>query len=403
MGDGVLAYFGWPRAHEDEAERAVRAGLAIAAAVGGADCAGGEPLAGAGRHRDRARGGGRPGRRGCGAGAGGGRRDAEPRRPAAGARPSRAGGDRRGARGGCSATCSSCARWGRGTLKGIAEPVRRLRVLGERHCESRFEARAGGVAAARSAATRSWRCCSSAGGRPGPARARWCCWSARPASASRGIVRALLDALAGEPHIRAALPVLALPHRHARFWPVIQQLAHAAGFEPERHARGAGSTSSRRCSAQGRDDGGEAAPLIAALLGLDGGGALRRRSTLTPQQRRARTLAALVDQLLGLAAPAAGADGGRGRALDRPHHPRADRAGAGPDRRGAGAGAADQPARQPAGPGRPPARDPPDAQPARPRRSEAIVAGLGRRRRCRRRRWPRSSPGPTACRCSSRS
>src|SRR3954469_14508679 len=27
MGDGVLAYFGWPRAEEDEAERAVRAGL----------------------------------------------------------------------------------------------------------------------------------------------------------------------------------------------------------------------------------------------------------------------------------------------------------------------------------------------------------------------------------------
>jgi class 3 adenylate cyclase len=33
MGDGVLAYFGWPKAHEDEAERAVRAGLAIAEAV----------------------------------------------------------------------------------------------------------------------------------------------------------------------------------------------------------------------------------------------------------------------------------------------------------------------------------------------------------------------------------
>jgi class 3 adenylate cyclase len=29
MGDGVLAYFGWPKAHEDDAERAVRAGLAI--------------------------------------------------------------------------------------------------------------------------------------------------------------------------------------------------------------------------------------------------------------------------------------------------------------------------------------------------------------------------------------
>ena len=44
MGDGVLAYFGWPRAHEDEAERAVRAGLAISKAVA-ALSGGGEPLA----------------------------------------------------------------------------------------------------------------------------------------------------------------------------------------------------------------------------------------------------------------------------------------------------------------------------------------------------------------------
>ena len=33
MGDGVLTYFGYPRAHEDDAERAVRAGLALVAAV----------------------------------------------------------------------------------------------------------------------------------------------------------------------------------------------------------------------------------------------------------------------------------------------------------------------------------------------------------------------------------
>ncbi|WP_192923170.1 adenylate/guanylate cyclase domain-containing protein [Sinorhizobium meliloti] len=33
MGDGALAYFGWPQAHEDEAERAVRAALAVVDAV----------------------------------------------------------------------------------------------------------------------------------------------------------------------------------------------------------------------------------------------------------------------------------------------------------------------------------------------------------------------------------
>jgi class 3 adenylate cyclase len=35
MGDGVLVYFGYPQAHEDDAERAVRAGLELVGAVGG--------------------------------------------------------------------------------------------------------------------------------------------------------------------------------------------------------------------------------------------------------------------------------------------------------------------------------------------------------------------------------
>ncbi len=37
MGDGVLVYFGYPRAHEDDAERAVRTGLDMVAAVGRLD------------------------------------------------------------------------------------------------------------------------------------------------------------------------------------------------------------------------------------------------------------------------------------------------------------------------------------------------------------------------------
>ena len=35
MGDGVLVYFGYPQAHEHDAERAVRAGLELVAAVSG--------------------------------------------------------------------------------------------------------------------------------------------------------------------------------------------------------------------------------------------------------------------------------------------------------------------------------------------------------------------------------
>jgi class 3 adenylate cyclase/predicted ATPase len=44
MGDGVLAYFGYPHAHEDDAERAVRAGLELVAKIGQLLLPSGEPL-----------------------------------------------------------------------------------------------------------------------------------------------------------------------------------------------------------------------------------------------------------------------------------------------------------------------------------------------------------------------
>jgi class 3 adenylate cyclase len=46
MGDGVLAYFGWPHAHEDDAERAVQAGLSVVAAIAELKTPLGDPLAG---------------------------------------------------------------------------------------------------------------------------------------------------------------------------------------------------------------------------------------------------------------------------------------------------------------------------------------------------------------------
>jgi class 3 adenylate cyclase len=44
MGDGILVYFGYPRAHEDDAERAVNAGLALLAAVAGLRIPGAGPV-----------------------------------------------------------------------------------------------------------------------------------------------------------------------------------------------------------------------------------------------------------------------------------------------------------------------------------------------------------------------
>ena len=51
LGDGVLAYFGYPLAHEDDAERAVRAGLEAIAAVRALEVS--VPLQTRRRYRDR--------------------------------------------------------------------------------------------------------------------------------------------------------------------------------------------------------------------------------------------------------------------------------------------------------------------------------------------------------------
>ena len=76
MGDGVLVYFGYPQAHEDDAERAVRAGLELIAAVSALKTP--RLIANSRRHRHRAGRGRRPDRIGRGAGARHRRRDAKP-------------------------------------------------------------------------------------------------------------------------------------------------------------------------------------------------------------------------------------------------------------------------------------------------------------------------------------
>ena len=78
MGDGVLVYFGYPQAHEDDAERAVHAGLELVAAVGGL-----KTHAHARRYRHRTGGSRRLDWLGCFPGASHRWRDAEPCSPPA--------------------------------------------------------------------------------------------------------------------------------------------------------------------------------------------------------------------------------------------------------------------------------------------------------------------------------
>ena len=214
------------------------------------------------------------------------------------------------------------------------------------------------------------------------------------------LVRAVLDAVAGEEH--TALRYQCSPHHTGTaLWPVARQLGFAAGLEPA-DDDAAKLDKLEALLRQGAEDVGEAVPLVAALLGIDAGGRYPAPD-LTPQQRRARTLAALVEQLLGLA---------RRRpvlmVLEDAHWvdpTTLELVGLALDRI-AGARVlmllTSRPDDQPSLGGHPHVtrltlnrlgRGP----------TEAIVARLAGDRPAARRCWARSRPGPTGCRCSSRS
>ena len=174
MGDGVLAYFGYPQAHEDDAERAVRAGLALVEAVPKLKTAAGAPLQvrvgiatglvvvgdliGSGAAQEQAVVGETPNLAA---------------RLQALAEPSTvviASSTRRLTRRSVRATAIS----GQSTLKGFAETG-----AGMAGAAARARSRAGSRRCARrrrrsSAATRSSTCCCGAGSRRSAARAAWC-------------------------------------------------------------------------------------------------------------------------------------------------------------------------------------------------------------------------------------
>jgi hypothetical protein len=182
-------------------------------------------------------------------------------------------------------------------LKGIGTPVQAYAVTGERPLESRFEAMSGPALLPMI-------------GRDQELALLLERWALAKAGEGQGVLlvgeagigksrisRALLDAVADESHTRIRYQCSPY-HTDSAFWPVIQQLNHAAGLD-------AGDPAEVRLdkleALLERAGGRDAAPLIADLLGLDGS-ARYGPLDLTPQAQRARTLEALVQQMLGLAA-----------------------------------------------------------------------------------------------------
>jgi len=173
-GDGILAYFGYPRAHEDDAERTVRAGLEIIATVAQLETRAGEPLAV---------------RIGIASGlvvvGDLSREDALREGAVVGETPNLAARLQDLAEPGTIVVAASTRRLlgdlfrlrdlGRHEVKGIAEPVAAWAVEGVSASESRFEAvRTAGLTEISSAARTSSIFCWSANASPGRAKGRSC-------------------------------------------------------------------------------------------------------------------------------------------------------------------------------------------------------------------------------------
>src|SRR6266704_2513240 len=296
-GDGILAYFGYPLAHEDDAERTVRAGLDIIAAVARLETRAAEPLAV---------------RIGIATGlvmVGDFSREGALRKHAVvGDTPNLAARLQALAEPGTIVVAASTRRLlgdlfrlrdlGRHEVKGVAEPVAAWAVEGMSPSESRFEA----VRTAR---------LTDLIGREDEIdfllerqRLAWkgegqiMLISGEPGIGKSRLAAALAERIAGEPHTR--LRYQCSPHHaNSALRPIIAQLERAAGFKAD-------DTSAQRLDkleavlAMGASQVQAVAPLFAALLAIPFGERYPTLS-LSPTQHRRRTLAALLDQFEGLA------------------------------------------------------------------------------------------------------
>ncbi len=296
-GDGVLAYFGWPRAHEDEAERAVRAGLAVANAVAHLETPEGQALAArvgiatglvvVGDLFDEA---------GAQENAAVGPTLALAARLQALAAPGSvviAPGTRLLVGG-----LFDLADLGTHPVKGFEKAVRAWRVLNESPAESRFEALHGKSLTPLVGREHEIGLLLERFERARDGEGQVVLLSGEPGLGKSRIVRALRERLESEAY--TPLSHFCSPfHVNSALYPVIALLDRAARFErddpPETRL-----DKLEALLAQAVKSAREVAPLVAALLSFP----LSDRYpplNLTPEAQKQRTLEVLVDQLAGLA------------------------------------------------------------------------------------------------------
>ena len=297
MGDGVLAYFGYPRADEHDAERAVRTALKLVEKVAGLDTVAAVPL--------QVRVGIATGLVVVGDLIGQG---AAQEQAVVGETPNLAARLQALAEPGTVVIAPSTRRLTGGLfeytdlgaveLKGLGAPVMAARVVRGSAAESRFEALHGreltplvGRDEELALLQRRWQQAKAGEGRvvvligePGIGKSR--------------LAQAMLEQPAGEPHTR--LRYFCSPHHQASaLHPFITQLEHAAGFSREDlpEARLAKLEALLARSNAGAEEIG----FIAERMSVPTGDKYRLPD-LTPQRRKEKTLEALLAQMARLAA-----------------------------------------------------------------------------------------------------
>jgi predicted ATPase/class 3 adenylate cyclase len=298
MGDGVLAYFGYPQAHEDDAEQAIRAGLTLVDAVAN--------LQTDIRAELQVRVGIATGMVVVGDLTGEG---AAKEQAVIGETPNLAARLQTFAKPGTVLISESTHRITEGhfefrnlgpvALKGWAEPIPAWQVLGISGAESRFEAQHKtrltpliGREEEIELLLRRWQHC---------VRGEGCAvvLTGEPGIGKSHIALALQERLQAEPHITVR-HFCSAHHTNSALYPFIRQLERAARFErsdspAEKFAK------LEAVLLQSGADANQVVPPLAGLLSLPPNDRYRVPE-LSPQKRKEMTLAALLAQLNGLAA-----------------------------------------------------------------------------------------------------